>query len=428
MTVPRILAVIVSILFSAGLQAQFLQNASFEDKAGAGIVPTGWTSCLPAHAPDTHDGSGILKVTNRPSKGKTYLGLKAHSTPGEINNNITEGVTTVLLSTLQPRDCYHFSIDLSYSDDMTFEGFPYNGPAILNIYSSSCGGALLWSSPAIDHTAWKKYSFSVNPDLPITDLTLEIGFLGEPQAGNILIDNMNIEGVEVDLGEDKFICNDIKTRLTVDIPGAHVLWSTGSISSSISVSETARYWAEVKYKDCVVRDSVLIVYPDPLKSSFANDTTLCPGDSIDVDDGTIGLVYRWSDGAFGPKRSIDLEGHYDVRVSNGCEQIHDSFFIDLDESKCCHVSAPNIFTPNADHLNDTFFLTADSEVAEFDLKIFNRWGHQVFETSSMNEAWNGYSNNRESSEGEYFWVVNLTCRNNNILWSNQLKGIVTLKR
>jgi gliding motility-associated-like protein len=427
----RILAVIVSVLLSAGLQAQFLQNPSFEGNAAGGVPPPGWVACKLLSTPDTHDGSGIWNVSNRPSEGDSYLGLTARGFGGYANDNTTEAAGATLLKPLKQGVCYLISLELAYSPEMTFENLQFNNPAALKIWggNTACSTDIpVWTSPGIDHKQWKKYSFSFIPETPVSNLMLEANFLAAPLFGNILIDNLKIESVEVSLGEDRFICTDVITRLDVDIPGAEILWNTGSTSSSIPIAETARYWVEVKYKDCVVRDSVLIVYPQPLKTSYANDTTLCPGDSLNISDGTIGVIYHWSDGFSGPKREMDSKGYFDVRISNGCEQIHDTFFVDLDESKCCHLSAPNIFTPNGDYVNDTFYLTADSKVAEFDLKIFNRWGHQVFETGSMNEPWNGYSKNRENSDGEFFWVARVKCRNNNSFWSKQLKGIVTLRR
>ena len=50
---------------------------------------------------------------------------------------------------------------------------------------------------------------------------------------------------------------------------------------------------------------------------------------------------------------------------------------------------PNAFTPNNDGRNDVFFVEARGQIDLFSLKIFDRWGGLVFETTDINEPWVG---------------------------------------
>lgn len=52
---------------------------------------------------------------------------------------------------------------------------------------------------------------------------------------------------------------------------------------------------------------------------------------------------------------------------------------------------PNAFTPDGDHVNDTFG-PVHSSVYEFHMVIFDRWGHVVFETDDINKPWDGKVN------------------------------------
>jgi gliding motility-associated-like protein len=69
---------------------------------------------------------------------------------------------------------------------------------------------------------------------------------------------------------------------------------------------------------------------------------------------------------------------------------------------------PNAFTPNEDGNNDTYRGAGITEgMKEFQLKIFNRWGEQIFKTNDPLEGWNGLKNNRgePSPQGVYLCLV-----------------------
>lgn len=74
------------------------------------------------------------------------------------------------------------------------------------------------------------------------------------------------------------------------------------------------------------------------------------------------------------------------------------------------VEVPNVFSPNGDGNNDTFFIIGDpGPVRNFSLQVFNRWGQLVFEGTRVAEAWDGRQGSGELlSEGTYFWVLRYT--------------------
>ena len=80
----------------------------------------------------------------------------------------------------------------------------------------------------------------------------------------------------------------------------------------------------------------------------------------------------------------------------------------------------NIFTPNGDGLNDFFEIPAlpsDFCTAQFaSIKIFNRWGKEVFSSTNTNFKWDGKGVN----DGVYFYVIDYK--------TTTYKGSVTLVR
>jgi gliding motility-associated-like protein len=66
----------------------------------------------------------------------------------------------------------------------------------------------------------------------------------------------------------------------------------------------------------------------------------------------------------------------------------------------------NIFSPNGDRYNEEFFFSI-TNYRYYNLKIFNRWGENVFQTTNPEEGWNGkYSNQGEDLPvATYFYVL-----------------------
>jgi gliding motility-associated-like protein len=72
-------------------------------------------------------------------------------------------------------------------------------------------------------------------------------------------------------------------------------------------------------------------------------------------------------------------------------------------------SIPNIFTPNGDNVNDCFSLSGLENYDDcFSLKIFNRWGAQVYEVNDKYECWNGKSQKGEIlPDGVYYYLLSV---------------------
>jgi len=99
--------------------------------------------------------------------------------------------------------------------------------------------------------------------------------------------------------------------------------------------------------------------------------------------------------------------------------------------ECLNFELPNVFTPNDDGFNDVFKAMPHSLGhlnMFFTIRIFNRWGNQVFEYNNMNFEWDGNQpNGQPAPTGTYFWVVQLGVPGGEIP-ASQLSGSVTLLR
>ncbi len=77
---------------------------------------------------------------------------------------------------------------------------------------------------------------------------------------------------------------------------------------------------------------------------------------------------------------------------------------------------PNVFTPNDDGKNDTYFIEDLCQSADFRFVIYNRWGRIIYETGDPDFRWDGTTNSGElASEGVYYFTMK-TLRNSRNGW------------
>ena len=194
-------SLIISFGFHYSLLSQevvYLKNPSFEDVPKYGDVPGAWRNCAfnNESPPDIHPiKDGLFGVNQKPVNGSTYIGLIAR------DNSSTESIGQELISPLKADQCYSLSIGLCRSDKLmsrsrlTGEMQNFNLPVTLRIWGglSPCGRkSLLATSPQIDNTDWKKYTFHFRPEEDLSWISFEVYYVeGATGAynGNLLMDN-----------------------------------------------------------------------------------------------------------------------------------------------------------------------------------------------------------------------------------------------
>ena len=77
------------------------------------------------------------------------------------------------------------------------------------------------------------------------------------------------------------------------------------------------------------------------------------------------------------------------------------------------IYVPNVFTPNADGLNDTF-QPKGFGINKYKMMIYDRWGEKVFETNDFEKGWDGKKQSKHDvnygicPDGSYTWQIKLT--------------------
>jgi gliding motility-associated-like protein len=71
----------------------------------------------------------------------------------------------------------------------------------------------------------------------------------------------------------------------------------------------------------------------------------------------------------------------------------------------CTMYIPNAMTNNADGLNDLFSIIPSCPVADFELRIYDRWGSKVYESFDYKEKWNGGTDKYFVPNGIYNYKI-----------------------
>jgi gliding motility-associated-like protein len=193
------------------------------------------------------------------------------------------------------------------------------------------------------------------------------------------------------------------------------------------VQDEGVYWAAAHAGSCILSDTVVV---DEIPSFVTLEDTvimICEGRTTPLSIFQPEASIQWSTGENTAEIIAHEPGTYTVNLQNVCETGSKTFIVEIDE-QCCTLSAPNVFTPNADHKNDEFEMTHGNGVSAFNLEIVNRWGGVVFTTTDADVFWNGRNKGEESAAGVYFWTAVLDCDTGRNRGRNRFKGTVFLRR
>jgi gliding motility-associated-like protein len=232
----------------------------------------------------------------------------------------------------------------------------------------------------------------------------------------------------VNAGADQTIC--IGSSVTLSGFGAQTyVWNNG-VTNGISFTPGSTQTYTVTGTDingCVNTDQVtvtIVTYPTATVS--ADVTEGFPDLTVHFDNNsTNGSAYHWSFGdgsqwnvssTAGQQHGYTNPGEYMVvlTASNGSCSDTDTVFITVNPLPDPIIVIPNIFTPNGDHNNDTFFITV-SYVKSVKVQIVNRWGDKMYDYDNVQGYWDGTVRGDLASDGVYFFTYVIEGLNGTVL-------------
>jgi len=261
--------------------------------------------------------------------------------------------------------------------------------------------------------------FSITGDHSITLVATEAGGCTDALSRAFTVNPVPV----VSIKGDSVICTGkTSSTLTVDhSTGDKIRWApsaglndAGAFSVTASPVVTTTYTANVTNShacSATAEKTIKVNQPIPLTRSPLGDTTIYLGDRIQlvITTSETTVNYAWSppvdiscthcnDPWVYPSESTA----YTVLVSDGCFSANEKFNIEVLND--FYLEAPSAFTPNGDSNNDLFKFESKN-IAEFDLKIFNRFGEIVYKSGDVNQGWDGYVNGKAQNIDTYKYTV-----------------------
>ncbi len=201
------------------------------------------------------------------------------------------------------------------------------------------------------------------------------------------------------------------------------LWNTNASTKTINAKSVGTYWVQVADSfGCKARDTFNLITINPLPKDFLpNSLSVCDGEQYTL---TGYISYNWMTGETTPTISLTTLPLYSVKVTdtNGCNG-SDSMKVNYIGS--LNIQSINAFSPNGDGVNETFKPFSGSCIVSYSMKIFDRWGQLLFETTNPNTGWNGMYKGSILQTAVYYYIINYK----NLLGiDNRKAGSITLLR
>jgi gliding motility-associated-like protein len=187
------------------------------------------------------------------------------------------------------------------------------------------------------------------------------------------------------LGGNQYLCDGQSADLSGPAGYTNYLWSTTETTDTITVSTTGTYWLQVGPNFCQGSDTVLVDLAT-YSAIFLKDTLeICSYEGLELDATRTGASYQWSTNESTPTITITEADEYSVEVtlSNGCTQEETVEVIPCLNS----IGIPNTITPNGDGVNDTWIIEDIYNYPNNSVKILDRSGRLVFESTNYNNDW-----------------------------------------
>lgn len=214
------------------------------------------------------------------------------------------------------------------------------------------------------------------------------------------------------------ICDGQTINLLAHYNEGSIKWSTGETTDQIGITATGNYTATVtSTAGCVANANIDVSFlPNPVFS--VPDTSICTykKQAVTLTAPSGFSQYAWNGTSGGQTYQVTQPGTISLTVTdtNGCQATQQIKITD----QCPNIYIPNTFTPNGDGINDTWVIEGlDSDPTTL-IRVFTRYGTEIYESKGYGIPWNGEYNGKKLPSGVYYYIV--TAKNETQKFSGSL--------
>lgn len=215
---------------------------------------------------------------------------------------------------------------------------------------------------------------------------------------------------ELHLGSDTTICAGSSILLSAEkFIDATYHWNTGDSSASIPVYQPGNYAVTVTRQGaCSATDDINIQLLSKASVSLGPDTTLCPASVIQISapESVPGQIFTWNTGATGPVIDISVPGLYSLLMTSGDCSFSDTILVQSSDCSECQAYIPNVFAPESGS-GSSFQVFPSCPILVAQLRIYNRWGGLIYESTGSDVSWDGRLNGKILPTGVYLYDAEL---------------------
>ncbi|MGQ0828126.1 MAG: choice-of-anchor L domain-containing protein [Bacteroidota bacterium] len=335
-------------------------------------------------------------------------------TINSLPDGLTEGIETIILSIYQTSTCGATDtlfltiyivdtppLQVKLPNDTSFMCPVQN----LSLTATVTGGVIFGG-----HTyTWTNVSGNgatvfVSPTTTTTYYVTATDSCGQTATDSIRVNIMPYASMQLLFNNDTSICsgNSVFLHATVSSgsPGYTYFWSPAvSTTDTVTVTTPTSATYTITVRDACgmsVSDQVTINVNSILADFNYDITTDQTVQFTDMSTGAVSYFWNFGDGSVdstsilkNPSHYYGNPGSYTVMLTNtNAEGCSDTTYKTLTILPEFHFYFPNAFTPNGDDHN-SFFRGYGVGIRSYRMRIFDRWGEVIFDTSDINKGWDG---------------------------------------
>lgn len=228
--------------------------------------------------------------------------------------------------------------------------------------------------------------------------------------------------------QDYFLCSDslllidlnIQTDQTYEVVWSHLTQPvlTDDILFQVS-SDTVLSFKIILSDGCIIEDQIVIQISDVDISASADQNVVQPGTIVQLEafpDNDYAFIWQPASVLNNPLiadplATVQTTTLFFVTATDtfGCT---DTASVLVEVEDICDETTlfiPSAFSPNGDGKNDLWRIRGAS-IEALNVIVYNRWGEKIFETSNVNDSWDGTYNGKIAEGNVFGYYAEVWCK------------------